>query len=330
MGASPMGGRGIRTSIAVAVSRSAPPSRLSPPLCTKARARQSRCVVGMFAVALAAAVAHAGATWTASLQWAAGVVPSAWPRGPPRGPFLLRRRAKPEGFQSTGAQGGAKTLTREEQQSILLQELSAKINEGMENLVPEEERPKYMLPGPLKPPAAPASYKALTKIWLRRAPSTLADVVTTHEIQKGGEFYVPESIYDNETGITYLRTDEEYDSGWVVDTGIAGAWAGKKIVKRVAGSLRAQKGIAVNQISPVEKAEVVEPGSDEDEKKAGTQNDSKVDVPPAIQRALDDPQIVDLCQKLGLGPDELKKNPSFVLGVAKRLYGDGPSSKGGS
>jgi len=179
------------------------------------------------------------------------------------------------------------------------------------------EMPKVLLPGPLRPPAAPATYQALTKSYLRRAPSRIADVMTGVAIEPGAEFDVLEAKEDEDGELLYLRVDSTYDNGWLLDRGAAGQWAGKRVVKRIPGSLRARA--AIHTISEMTPAEVAE-----GEKTEASQSTPKGEgeFPPALLAVLDDPAVRKLCMQMGMGPDELKKKPDFLRAVARKLYGE--------
>lgn len=186
--------------------------------------------------------------------------------------------------------------------------------------------PPGMLPGPPKPPAAPATYKALQKIRLRIAPGTTSDL-TWKEIEKGAVFRAIASQDDETTpGIIWLKTDDDYDGGWLLDTGIIGDFRGKKVVKRVGGSLASQKRSAVLEISAIDNAEALPPGTKGNDSEAQQPNDGGFQQGEQ-QRApvlslLDDPQMTELCKSMGISADDLKANPEFLRSVARRLYGD--------
>eukprot|EP00435_Cladocopium_sp_Y103_P029772 s96_g7.t1 len=170
------------------------------------------------------------------------------------------------------------------------------------------EKPIFDLPGPLRPPAAPARYKALTRIRLRVAPHKFADLVTpTYEIQQGQEF--------------------RSGGAWFLERGIIGKFAGKKLARRIAGSLEpTKKGPAVMQISEVEEApaEVLPPATKSEENFEGVNQ-----APPSpyerrkpVLELLEDPEIQAICKEMGIDMETMKKNPEFVEGIARRLYGD--------
>ncbi|CAJ1435754.1 unnamed protein product [Effrenium voratum] len=190
-------------------------------------------------------------------------------------------------------------------------------------------KPIFDLPGPLRPPAAPAKYKALTKIRLRVAPSRLADLTTpSYEIPAGQEFHVIESHKDEEDeSVLHLLTSQEHGGAWFMERGIVGKFAGKKVARRIAGSLELKKAPAVMQISEVavEEPEVLPPktGSEEDEF-AGVN-----EAPPSpyerrkpVLQLLEDPEIQKICQDMGVDMEEMKKKPEFVEAIARSLYGD--------
>lgn len=190
------------------------------------------------------------------------------------------------------------------------------------------EKPKIMLDGPLKPPAAPATYKALTKLRLREGPSRFADVLPAGgEIEADRVFHVLQAKQEDESGILFLRVDEDdLARGWIMDTGVAGKFQAKKVVKRVAGSLGKRR-MAIHQISPVERAEVVEPGSSTSKpkgEKAASPNRGNTgnNVPEELMKLLADPQIKAACEKMGVTEDMLQKNPKFVEAITRKFYGD--------
>jgi len=175
------------------------------------------------------------------------------------------------------------------------------------------EQPKVPLPGPLKPPAAPATYKALKKIRLRVAPSTFADVMTSHEIEKGTVFRAIEASEEDD-GTMFLKSTPEYSNGWLMMKGVAGKWAGRSVVKRVAGSMAAQKGTAMLEISEVERVE--------DLNDAATKEEAAGPSADPVLALLEDPKIRATFEKQGISVETLKNNPEFLEAVAKRLYGD--------
>merc|ERR1712079_459662 len=117
------------------------------------------------------------------------------------------------------------------------------------------EVPKTMLPGPLKPPAAPATYKALTNIRLSVEPAKYSEIVTSAEIAKGATFRAVEAKEDAD-GTLFIRTSGEYEGGWFLERGIVGKWAGKRVVKRVVAQCNADEGTAVHSVSEIDRAEV--------------------------------------------------------------------------
>lgn len=176
-------------------------------------------------------------------------------------------------------------------------------------------RPKFILKGPLRPPSAPATYKSVAKIRLRVAPDAFADLKTL-EIEKGATFRVLQSREVD--GIRWLRTDTSYEDGWLLERGVAGMMRGKKVAKRIAGSLAAGKK-AVHAVSAVDK-----------EQEEGASRDTpsqKTWIPPEqankpILRLLEDTKVIDVCEQLGVSVDDLKANPAFLKAVAKRVYGE--------
>jgi len=182
--------------------------------------------------------------------------------------------------------------------------------------------PDPLLPGPLKPPAAPASYEALTKLRLRVAPSKFADLITSKVVEKGDVFRVVDARDDDEIGLTYLQVDGAYEDGWIMDKGIAGPFAGKKLVKRIAGSLKSSVRPSVHELSEVESAEVVnehEPGTDA-QAQTGAWSDTS-GYPKEILDLLADPKIMKMCADMGVDGDTLK-NAVFLRAVSRRLYGE--------
>jgi len=182
--------------------------------------------------------------------------------------------------------------------------------------------PDPLLPAPLKAPAAPASYEALTKLRLRVAPSKFADLITSKVIEKGEIFRVVDARDDDEIGLTYLQVEGAYDDGWIMDKGIAGPFARKKLVKRVAGSLAASVRPSVHELSEVESAEVV--NGDQPDADAQAQTGAWSDTsgyPKEILDLLADPKIMKMCADMGVDGDTLK-NAVFLRAVSRRLYGE--------
>eukprot|EP00913_Durusdinium_trenchii_P001399 g1294.t1 len=219
------------------------------------------------------------------------------------------------------------------------------------------EKPIFDLPGPLRPPAAPARYKALTKIRLRVAPHKFADLVTpTYEIQEGEEFRVLEAKTDEsdpgqnrlasrrlgdaldpqDPGVLWLRTGQDSGAAWFLERGIIGKFAGKKLARRVCGSLEVQeKGPAVMQISEVPD-EVAAPTSstsssseseEADQPEAPSPLEKQKSILELLEDAVDlfdwcDPEIQSTCKEMGIDMETMKKNPEFVEAMARQLYGD--------
>jgi enoyl-CoA hydratase/carnithine racemase len=182
-------------------------------------------------------------------------------------------------------------------------------------------KPKFELPGPLKPPAAPATYKALTKLRLRVAPSRWSDILTSKTIEADTLFRVLEERPDSDNPeISFLRADAEFDDGWLLDSGVAGEWAGKKTIQRVAGSMKKAE-VSVNQISAVEDAEVSSSGQGY-EGAERTPAEAAALQKEALKSALQDPALLEMMAKAGVDVDALKDNPDFTEGVARDLYGE--------
>jgi len=199
--------------------------------------------------------------------------------------------------------------------------------DAQKNIEKDYEKPIFDLPGPLRPPAAPAKYKALTKIRLRVAPHKFADLVTpTYEIQQGQDFRVIEAEEDeDEKSLLWLKTSQESGGAWFLERGIIGKFAGKKLAKRIAGSLEQKKGPAVMQISEVEEpSEVLEPTASTSESFEGVNQapPSPYERKQPVLELLEDPEIQQICKEMGIDMETMKKNPDFVEGIARRLYGD--------
>jgi len=191
-----------------------------------------------------------------------------------------------------------------------------------------KEFPPGMLPGPPKPPAAPATYKALQKIHLRTGPNLYAD--TTRSIDTGATFRaVAWGPHEQDNNVIWLKTDADYEGGWMVDTGVAGKLAGKKVIKRIAGVMSSERRSAVLELSAVDNAEALPPGSqgsdsqgseDEEPNDGGFERMEQQRAP--VLDLLEDPKIVELCESMGIKTDDLKANPEFLRTVARSLYGD--------
>lgn len=178
-----------------------------------------------------------------------------------------------------------------------------------------------MLPGPIKPPAAPATYKALTKIRLRVAPERVADIWTQKEINKGEVFRAVQA--KEIEGTMFLKLDDTYEGKWIMDKGVAGQWAAKRVIKRVAGS-QAQKGKAMHEISVMDRAEPVTSmppeGADQGENDGGFASNEAQREP--ILAILEDPKVKELCKQAGISPEDLKGNPEFLRSVQRGLFGE--------
>jgi len=197
------------------------------------------------------------------------------------------------------------------------------------NAAPEKiEVPTVKLPGPLKPPAAPATYKALTKIRLRVDPSKYSEIVTSTEIPKGATFRAVDSRED-EDGTLFIRTSGEYEGGWLLEKGIVGKWAGKRVIKRVVHQCNADEGTAVHAVSEIDRAEVAPP---DEASRSGNQavggrraqelyenDESQKDT---ILEALEDPKIAEVLKQSGISADMLKTNPEMLKAVQRALFGD--------
>ncbi|CAE8591773.1 unnamed protein product, partial [Polarella glacialis] len=195
------------------------------------------------------------------------------------------------------------------------------MDKAMKETEADMVKPAIELPGPLRPPAAPATYEALTKIRLRVAPNKFADLVTSTEIEKGAKVRAVEAKED-EDGLLFLRADEDFGRGWFLDRGIAGKWAGKRVVKRVAGSLNVGKNRAVHSLSAIDTAEVLPPGGDPAPSGEEQPSQSPAERQQPILDLLEDPQIREVCEELGVSVETLRSNPGFLQAVARRLYGD--------
>lgn len=201
--------------------------------------------------------------------------------------------------------------------------------------------PIVKLPGPLRPPAAPAKYKALTKIRLRVAPHSLADLTTpTYTIQPGQEFYVvAEQEHEESPNVLWLRTDQDAGGAWLLERGVAGAFANKKVVRRIAGTLGATKRPPLMEISevPTELAEEAAelaleaealPPLPSNQKKREEFAGVNMAPPSAYERRkpilelLEDPEIQAVCKEMGVDMESLRQNPAFIEEIARQLYGD--------
>eukprot|EP00931_Biecheleriopsis_adriatica_P074817 TRINITY_DN48807_c0_g1_i1.p1 TRINITY_DN48807_c0_g1~~TRINITY_DN48807_c0_g1_i1.p1 ORF type:complete len:259 (+),score=76.29 TRINITY_DN48807_c0_g1_i1:63-839(+) len=191
----------------------------------------------------------------------------------------------------------------------------AKLKEAIEK---EVEKPAIMLEGPLRAPDAPASYKALTKIRLRTAPHRFADLRTDYEIEKDETIRVLEAKQDDE-GVVFLRTDSDAGDGWFCDRGVVGEFRGRRIVKRIPGSLRlGKKGQALHQISSMKAEDAQAVAKTE----GASQSVTSQDTEDSIKSFLEDEEVQKLIQELGISSDTLKNNPAFLKAVAAQLYGE--------
>lgn len=186
---------------------------------------------------------------------------------------------------------------------------------------PQEEKPEqpaFQLGGPIRPPAAPATYKALQKIRLRVAASRFADLLTSTEIAKGDVFRAIESKED-EDGTLFLKTDRAYENGWFMELGVIGKRAGKPVVKRVAGNAR--RNTAVHEISAMPRAEAMPAGEAPPPRPEGkilTEEERK----QPILAMLEDPKVRAVFEKKGVSIETLKENPEFLRAVSRRLFGE--------
>eukprot|EP00930_Biecheleria_cincta_P034586 TRINITY_DN23887_c0_g1_i1.p1 TRINITY_DN23887_c0_g1~~TRINITY_DN23887_c0_g1_i1.p1 ORF type:complete len:274 (-),score=60.29 TRINITY_DN23887_c0_g1_i1:111-932(-) len=185
-----------------------------------------------------------------------------------------------------------------------------------ESQAEEEGRPKFILPGPPRPPSAPATYESISKIRLRSSPDFFAEFESL-EIEKGVKFRVLQA--KEVDGIRWLRTDSSYKQGWLLELGVAGKMRGKKVAKRIAGSLAAGRK-AVHAVSTVDK-------ENDSASSSSDKPSQKTWIPPEqaskpILRLLEDPKVIEVCGQLGFSVDDLKANPGFLKAVAKRIYGE--------
>jgi len=208
----------------------------------------------------------------------------------------------------------------------------------------DHTKPIFNLTGPFRPPAAPARYKALTKIRLRVAPHSLADLVTpTYTIETGEEFEVVASKEDEKApGILWLRTSQASGGAWLLERGVAGPFAGRRVAKRIPGSLRGKaKRAPILELSEVA-TEVAQEAADKaalepevlaplpsNEKKREERSAGVNMAPPSpyerrkpVVELLQDPEIRDLCKEMGVDMETLQSNPAFLEAMARRLYGD--------
>jgi len=189
------------------------------------------------------------------------------------------------------------------------------------------EVPKVKLRGPLKPPAAPATYKALTTIRLRVEPSKYSEIVTSTEIAKGATFRAVESREDAD-GTRFIRTSGEYEGGWFLEKGIVGKWAGKRVVKRVVLPCNADEGTAVHSVSEIDRAEVAPDETPRWSTQAvsgrRTQElyENEQIQQNTILEVLEDPKIAEFMKQSGISADMLRTNPEILKAVQRALFGD--------
>jgi len=187
--------------------------------------------------------------------------------------------------------------------------------------------PKVKLPGPLRPPAAPATYKALTKIRLRVEPSKYSEIVTSTEIPKGATFRAVESREDAD-GNLFIRTSGEYEDGWFLEKGIVGKWAGKRVIKRVVLPCNADEGTAVHSVSEIDRAEVAPEETSQSStqavggRRAQELYENEQAQQDTILEVLQDPKIAEFMQKSGISAEMLRKNPEILKTVQRALFGD--------
>eukprot|EP00929_Paragymnodinium_shiwhaense_P052053 TRINITY_DN26105_c0_g1_i1.p1 TRINITY_DN26105_c0_g1~~TRINITY_DN26105_c0_g1_i1.p1 ORF type:complete len:311 (-),score=85.08 TRINITY_DN26105_c0_g1_i1:35-967(-) len=203
------------------------------------------------------------------------------------------------------------------------------------------EEPVVKLRGPIRPPDAPASYRALTKLRLRNAPSRFAELSTV-EIPQDTEFRALKAVRDKEVeDLTYLKTTEEWGEGWVINMGVAGKWANKKTIKRVAGTLAktgpGRPSRAMHKLSLMDKADVVDEEAEAKEREeqlkraeeraaafpnAESGGGAKNQYAPELLAVLEDPKILEMCQTMGISLEDLKAKPEFLTAVSRRIQGE--------
>eukprot|EP00434_Breviolum_minutum_P007443 symbB.v1.2.006565.t1/scaffold392.1/size213825/1 len=79
------------------------------------------------------------------------------------------------------------------------------------------------------------------------------------------------------------------------------------------------------QISEVEEpSEVLEPTASTSESFEGVNQapPSPYERKKPVLELLEDPEIQQICKEMGIDMETMKKNPDFVEGIARRLYGD--------
>lgn len=208
---------------------------------------------------------------------------------------------------------------------------AAPVKPDMSNLyVPpvSKEVPEGMiLKGPLKPPAAPATYKALTKIRLRVEPSKYSEILTTTEIAKGATFRAVEARKEDD-GTLFLRTSGEYGGGWFLEKGIVGTWAGKRVIKRVVKPCNADEGTAVHSISEIAGADIAPDETPQSStqpvggRRAQELYENEKSQQDTILKVLEDPKIAAFLKQSGISADMVKENPEILQAVQRALFGD--------
>jgi len=83
----------------------------------------------------------------------------------------------------------------------------------------------------LEPPAAPVTYRALTRIHLHADASPSAGVLPNADIEEGATFRAVEAREVG--GMLFLKADTEHGSGWLIDTGMTGTGQGQKVLEKV-------------------------------------------------------------------------------------------------
>ncbi|CAE7473563.1 unnamed protein product [Symbiodinium sp. CCMP2592] len=275
--------------------------------------------------------------WALTLAFA-GVLPWAF-CGLPRGRVAVSTARLAKGF---GAESEKEEQDLKETEGDMMVELFKMIQKEEDK--EDWAEPIVKLPGPLRPPAAPAKYKALTKIRLRVAPHSLADLTTpTYTIQPGQEFYVvAEQEHEEAPNVLWLRTDQDAGGAWLLERGVAGAFANKKVVRRIAGTLGATKRPPLMEISEVPtelaeeaaelalEAEALPPLPSNQKKREEREEFAGVNMQPPspyerrqpILELLEDPEIQAVCKEMGADMETLRKNPAFIEEIARQLYGD--------
>jgi len=293
----------------------------SPPMAAGGRPTRTRLPVAC-AAALAAAVLTASHTaWLVPLDSAASLVqrPPSATTGRFSMPAVLRRA---QGFGD--APNPVEKVVYEAIEALEEQLIDSAKGAAQASAQEQADKgvvPVHKLAGPLMPPAAPATYKALLKMRLKKDPDLFSEVMLDKEIEQGAVFRaVAARECTEKPGTFFLKTDEEYGGSWIYDTGVAGKFANQRVVKRVAGSQSKRGMTTILEISMVDRADVFAPGQTIPEPDNRVASTADKELP--IYALLEDDAVTSALLAAGLSAEDLRNNPEFIQKVARSIYGE--------